>query len=59
MDDLKLYATTRDKLNKLLQIVQEYSNDIQMSLGLEKFRILDTGKNKLKTKTERNQRKIK
>ena len=57
MGDQKLYATTRDKLNQLLQIVQEYSNDIQMSLGLEKCRILDTGRKK--TKTERNKRKIK
>ena len=46
MDDLKLYAPTRDKLNQLLQIVQEYSNDIQMSLALEKCRILDTGRNR-------------
>jgi hypothetical protein len=44
MDDLKLYAPTRDKINQLVQIVQAYSTDIRMSFGFEKCRILDTNK---------------
>lgn len=39
MDDLKLIASTRIDLQKLLQISESFSHDIRMKFGLEKCRI--------------------
>ena len=36
MDDLKLYAASDDDLNRLIQIVHSFSNDIHMEFGLYK-----------------------
>ena len=36
MDDIKLYADSDENLQKLIQIVHEYSNDIHMEFGLDK-----------------------
>ena len=36
MDDLKLYAVNDEQLKKLLGIVNTFSNDINMELGLDK-----------------------
>ena len=36
MDDLKLYADSDPNLNKLLNIVHKFSNDIGMNFGLDK-----------------------
>lgn len=41
MDDVKLYATNRQKLTQLLEIVRMFSEDIKMQFGLDKCRILD------------------
>ena len=41
MDDIKLYAPSRSKLLQMLQTVKDFSEDIQMSFGLDKCRILD------------------
>ena len=36
MDDLKLFADSDSNLNKLLNIVHKFSNDIGMDFGLDK-----------------------
>ena len=36
MDDLKLYAASDEDLNRLIQIVHSFSNDIHMEFGLDK-----------------------
>ena len=36
MDDIKLYADSEENLQKLLKVVHDYSNDIQMEFGLDK-----------------------
>ena len=36
MDDLKLYASTDEDLNRLIQIVHKFSRDIHMEFGLDK-----------------------
>lgn len=40
MDDLKLYAASKNKLNELIQIVAKFSSDIQMKFGIDKCRFL-------------------
>ena len=45
IDDIKLYAPSRSKLPQMLQIVKDFSEDIQMSFGLYKCRILDINSN--------------
>ena len=41
MDDIKLYSVSRKKLDQLLEVVEIYSNDIRMTFGLDKCRIMD------------------
>ena len=36
MEDLKLYASTDEDLNRLIQIVHKFSRDIHMKFGLDK-----------------------
>ena len=36
MDDLKLYASSDQLLNRLIQTVHKFSNDIHMEFGLDK-----------------------
>ena len=36
MDDIKLYADSEENLQKLLKVVHDYSNSIQMEFGLDK-----------------------
>ena len=36
MDDLKLFANSEENLKSLLQIVEDFSNDINMEFGLDK-----------------------
>ena len=36
MDDIKLYAESQEHLQKLIQVVHDYSNDIHMEFGLDK-----------------------
>lgn len=46
MDDLKLFATTKQHLKNLLECVGKFSNDIHMKFGLDKCRVnsIDKGK---------------
>ena len=41
MDDLKLYAKTKDDLAKLLEVVRVFSRDIRMEFGLDKCAMLE------------------
>lgn len=41
MDDLKLLASTKNQLEQMLNIVEEFSNDIGMQFGLDKCRVLN------------------
>eukprot|EP00957_Ditylum_brightwellii_P077636 5900423-Ditylum_brightwellii.AAC.1 len=36
IDDLKLYALSEEELKRALQIVEDFSNDINMTSGLDK-----------------------
>ena len=36
MDDIKLYADSDENLQKLIQLVHDYSNDTHMEFGLDK-----------------------
>ena len=40
MDDLKLYGKSQDEVDALLGLVQEYSNDIGMEFGMDKYAVL-------------------
>ncbi|KAL1448488.1 hypothetical protein WDU94_005497 [Cyamophila willieti] len=40
MDDLKLYASSHDKLKELVSLVEKFSSDISMSFGLDKCKII-------------------
>ena len=51
MDDLKLYAATRSQLEKLINITQSFSDDINMSFGLDKCRTLHIEKGKVISET--------
>ena len=44
MDDIKLYANNVNQLRNLLEIVSTFSNDIKMSFGLDKCKILNITK---------------
>ena len=44
MDDLKLYASSSIKLQQLIQLVEQFSVDINMKFGLEKCKILNSHK---------------
>jgi len=46
MDDLKLYAAGINQLNSILEIVMQFSQDIQMKFGLEKCKIMTMKKGK-------------
>lgn len=39
MDDIKLYAETKDQLNNLIRITEYFSKDIHMEFGIEKCKI--------------------
>ena len=41
MDDLKLYWTGKEQLDSLAQVVRIFSQDIRMSLGLDKCEALE------------------
>ena len=47
MDDLKLLEATRNQLEQMLKIVEEFSGDIGMTFGLDKCRIVNIIKGKL------------
>jgi hypothetical protein len=47
MDDLKLITGTKNQLDQMLKIVEEFSNDIGMHFGLDKCRTLNIIKGKL------------
>ncbi|KAJ0176683.1 hypothetical protein K1T71_007862 [Dendrolimus kikuchii] len=40
MDDIKLYASSKDELFQLADITQQFSNDIDMEFGVDKCKIL-------------------
>ena len=40
MDDLKLYGKSKDEVDALLGLVQEYSSDIGMEFGMDKCAVL-------------------
>ena len=42
LDDLKLYEASKDQLDSLEQVVKIFSQDIRMSLGLDKREVLET-----------------
>lgn len=46
VDDLKLYANTKHKLNYLLKTTERYTRDINMAFGLEKCRMSSIVKGK-------------
>ena len=46
IDDLKLYGKSQDKVDALLGLVQEYSNDIGMQFGMDKCAVLVIKKGK-------------
>ncbi|KAL1448670.1 hypothetical protein WDU94_005640 [Cyamophila willieti] len=39
MDDIKLYAETKDQLNNLIRVTEYFSRDIHMEFGIEKCKI--------------------
>ncbi len=41
MDDLKLYARNKEELDKLLNVVKRFSDDIRMDFGLDKCAMLE------------------
>lgn len=41
MDDLKLYANSQDQLEKLVQITENFSNDIHMEFGIDKCKTIN------------------
>lgn len=47
MDDLKLYASTKNHLDELISIVSQFSADIKMKFGLDKCRILSIRSGKI------------
>lgn len=47
VDDLKLYAPTRNKLEQLIHITEKISEDIQMKFGLTKCKTIHIEKGKL------------
>ncbi|XP_037930235.1 uncharacterized protein LOC119664965 [Teleopsis dalmanni] len=47
MDDLKIYASTRETLDKLIKIVEDFSNDIRMKFGIEKCRKISIVRGKI------------
>jgi hypothetical protein len=55
MDDLKLYAETKTHLRALLRIVEDFSNDICMSFGLDKCRTISINKGNLQEDGYRTQ----
>lgn len=48
MDDLKLYASNDKQLENLINIVETFSNDIQMSFGIEKCNKLTVIRGKIR-----------
>lgn len=40
MDDLKVYASTKQHLNHLIKIIAMLSNDINMKFGLDKCKTI-------------------
>ena len=54
MGNIKLYAPSRPKLLQMLQTIKDFSEDIQMSFGLYKCRILDINSSS-STETPENQ----
>ncbi|XP_055527590.1 uncharacterized protein LOC129720177 [Wyeomyia smithii] len=47
MDDLKLFAETKEKLQLLLQLVSTFSNDICMEFGIDKCRLVNLHRGKV------------
>ena len=41
MDDLKFYGANKDQLDSLIQVVRIFSQDMEMSFGLEKCAVLE------------------
>lgn len=49
MDDLKLFAKSQEKLKDLITIVEKFSIDICMTFGLDKCKIINIEKGKIKS----------
>jgi len=47
MDDIKLYAATKNQLQELLRLSHTFSRDIKMVFGIEKCKTLYIAKGKL------------
>lgn len=47
VDDIKLYAPNKEKLHRMIQIVDEFSASIKMSFGLDKCKIAHLMKGKV------------
>ena len=43
MDDIKLYASSREGLDKILRVLEVFSRDIHMQFGVDKSRIAIAG----------------
>ena len=52
VDDLKLYASNKDKMHRLISIVKDFSDDISMEFGLEKCKIINLVRGKVQTTAE-------
>lgn len=50
MDDLKLYASSHEKLNDIIQRVEQFSSDVGMKFGLDKCRVINLNRGKFETK---------
>ncbi|XP_044756916.1 uncharacterized protein LOC123315325 [Coccinella septempunctata] len=53
IDDLKLYAASKDQLKRLLELVASYSDSINMQIGVEKCAVLEIRRGKIQ-ETETN-----
>ena len=49
IDDIKLYAGSKQALEHLIQITSRFSKDIKMNFGLEKCKTVQIVKGKLRT----------
>lgn len=47
MDDLKLFAQNEDKLRSLIAVTKEFSDDIQMSFGIDKCAYINVKRGKV------------
>jgi hypothetical protein len=47
MDNLKIFASSSDQLNKMLEIIKQFSKDIRLEFGLDKCKTMHIHRGKL------------